>query len=282
MTPLRQRMLEDLQVRNRSPHTQRIYIDHVARFAKHYGKSPELLGLEELRTYQVYLVHTKRVGWSSFVQSVSALRFLYLVTLQKDWNIQFIAYPKRPRKLPVVLSLEEVSRFLDAVDNPKARMILTTAYAAGLRTSEVARLRITDIDSQRMVIRVDQGKGQKDRFVMLSPRLLDALRAYWRDSRPSDWLFPGQKPGAHLTVHTVQDACVRARRKCGVKKKITIRALRHSFATHLMEAGTDLRTIQILLGHRSLATTQRYTHVSQSTLRSTPSPLDLLPGPRDS
>ena len=209
-------------------------------------------------------------------QTVAALRFLYQVSLGREWPIRFIPFPKRSRRQPVVLSPEEVARLLAAAPGLKPRTVLTSAYAAGLRTGEVSRLRLADIDSSRGVLRIEQGKGRKDRLVMLSPRLLEALRAYWRLCRPAEWLFPGPT-GQPITPRTVLRYCKRAATAAGLDKHVTLYTLRHSFATHLLEAGADVRTIQVLLGHRSLSTTARYTHISTATLHATPSPLDLLP-----
>lgn len=275
MTPLRQRMLEDLRVRNFSPTTQRAYIYAVARFAQHFGKSPELLGPEDIRAYQLHLL-SKQLAWSTFKVSVCALRFLYGVTLGKDWAVRHIPYPHQPRKLPVILSLAELQQFFEAIPNLKHRAALMTAYAAGLRVSEVVALKVTDIDSQRMVIRIEQGKGRKDRYVMLSPRLLTLLRTYWKTVRPKEWLFTGYKPNQHLSVRALQVVCHNAWQNSGLTKPVTMHSLRHCFATHLLEQGTDLRTIQLLMGHRSLATTGRYLSVATSSICSTPSPLDLL------
>ena len=276
MTPLRRRMIEDMRVRNLSPNTQRLYIDGVARFARYFGKSPELLGPEDVRTYQVYLIHQKHASSSALQQAVCALRFLYRNTLGKEWALPYIPVPKREKKLPVVLSQEEVSRFLDHLPNLKHRALIMTAYATGMRVSEVVSLRAADIDSDRMMIRIDQGKGRKDRYVMLSPNLLELLRAYWKVARPTDWLFPGQRRGTHLTAKRVLQVCIKTGVAAGLSKRATVRALRHSFATHLLEAGANIRVIQILLGHRSLRTTARYTHVSQATICSISSPLDQL------
>lgn len=275
MTPLRQRMLEDLRVRNFSPTTQRDYVYAVAQFAQHFGKSPELLGPEDIRAYQQHLL-TKRLAWGTFNTRVCALRFLYRVTLGKEWAVEHIAYPRRSRKLPVILSLAELQQFFAAIANLKHRAALMTAYAAGLRVSEVVALKITDIDSQRMVIRVEQGKGGKDRYVMLSPRLLILLRSYWKTARPKQWLFPGRNRSGHLNVRTLQVVCQRARQNSGLTKPVTMHSLRHCFATHLLEQGTDLRTIQLLMGHRSLVTTGRYLSVATSSICATASPLDLL------
>jgi len=276
MTALRQRMIEDMKVRNFSPRTQQIYVDRVAKFAKHFGKSPELLGPEEIRSYQLYLIHDKHASWSTLNQHVSALRFLYRVTLEREWIIRNIPGPKKPLILPVVLSPDEVSRFFENISNLKHRAILMTAYAAGLRVSEVASLQPNDIDSQRMLIRIEQGKGRKDRYVMLSPNLLDLLRAYWKVARPTHWLFPGHPCNRPITREAIYQVCLKATKAAGLNKKVTVRALRHCFATHLLEAGANIRVIQMLLGHRSLQTTARYTHVSRETLGSTTSPLDLL------
>jgi site-specific recombinase XerD len=212
--------------------------------------------------------------------AVAALRFLYKVSLQRDWRFEeVIPAPKKPQKLPEVLSPDEVLHFLGCVGNTKHHAILTTCYAAGLRISEAVCLKPTDIDSQRMVVRVDQGKGQRDRYVMLSARLLEILRSWWRLERPQPWLFPGDIPGRHITKDAVEQACQKARRLSGIRKPITPHGLRHGFAVHLLESGTDVRTIQLLLGHRSLATTARYLRIATSKVCSTSSPLDLLPQP---
>jgi integrase/recombinase XerD len=276
MTTLRQRMIEDMRVRNLSPHTQRIYVDRVAQFARHFGKSPEQLGPEEIRAYQVYLINNKKASWVVLNQTVCALRFLYRITLGKEWIMRHIPGARKPVILPVVLSLEEVSRFFESIHNLKHRAIVMTAYAAGLRVSEVVSLRLSDIDSQRMVIRVEQGKGRKDRYVMLSQNLLDLLRAYWKAARPTYWLFPGRPSSRPINQRAMSHVCIKATKAAGLTKRVTVRALRHCFATHLLEAGANIRVIQILLGHRSLRTTSRYTHVSTETLRSVASPLDLL------
>src|SRR6266511_2222390 len=280
MTSLRRRMLEDMQVRNFSPHTQTSYVQQVSRFARYFQQSPESLGPEEIRAYQVYLTNEKKLAVSSVLIAVAALRFLYTVTLKKSWSVdEIIPAPKKPQRLPIVLSPDEVLQFLECVPGPKHRAILTTCYAAGLRISEVLHLRPNDIDSHRMVIRVEQGKGQKDRYVMLSPKLLDLLRTWWRMERPTAWLFPGDRPGQSISKDAVEQACQKARRRCGIPKPITPHLLRHAFAVHLLEAGTDVRTIQLLLGHRSLATTARYLRIATSKVCSTTSPFDLLPQP---
>ena len=280
MTSLRQRMTEDLQIRNLSPHTQKCYLEQVSRFARHFGKSPETLGSEDIRAYQVYLTNERKLAPGSIVIAVSALRFLYKVTLHKEWEIEeIIPAPKMPQTLPVVLSSEEVLQFLDCIEHIKHRTILTACYAAGLRISEAVSLKPSHIDSKRMVIRVEQGKGQKDRYVMLSPKLLETLRHWWRTERPIHWLFPGDIPGKHITRYAVEQACQKAHHRCGIAKPITPHSMRHAFAVHLLERGTDVRTIQLLLGHRSLATTARYLKIATNKVCSTTSPLDLLPHP---
>jgi site-specific recombinase XerD len=209
--------------------------------------------------------------------AVAALRFLYKVTLKRDWDIrQVVPGCRKPQKLPVILSREEVGRFLDAVGNLKYRVILTVCYATGLRISEAVRLTPAVIDSQRMTIHVQAGKGRKDRYVMLSPRLLDILRDYWRQARPKEWLFPGERSGQPLTPAAVEDVCRQVRRDANLAKPVTPHSLRHAFAVHLLEAGTDLRTIQLLLGHSDLATTVRYLHLATSRVCATASPLDAL------
>ena len=280
MTSLRQRMLEDMQIRNLAPATQRSYVEHISRFARHFGRSPAGLGPEEIRTYQVYLTSEKHLAPSTIIIAVAALRFLYKITLQKTWSVEAVLpAPKTAKTLPVVLSPAEVVHFLDCVKEPKHRTILTTCYAAGLRISEAVHLTIPAIDSQRMVLRIAQGKGQKDRYVMLSPKLLEILREWWRVSRSRPWLFPGARPGRAITTHSVNKACRQAHRRCRIPKPITPHSLRHAFAVHLLEAGTDVRTIQLLLGHRSLETTARYLCVATHTICATVSPLDLLPHP---
>jgi integrase/recombinase XerD len=276
MTALRQRMLEDLRIRNYAPKTQEIYVQQVARFAVHFGRSPDRLTREDIRGNLVHLVETERVSWSLFKQTVCALRFLYRVTLDRGDMVPDIPFPRGSKKLPTVLSPEEVVRLLQAVPNAKHRAVLITIYATGLRISEALALQVSDIDSARMVITVRQGKGRKDRTVMLSPHLLTVLRRYARRFRPQGWLFAGRRLSQPLHATAVQRACARARTVARLDKHATVHTLRHSFATHLMEAGTDLRVIQTLLGHRSVKTTAIYTHVSAQRLRTTPSPLDSL------
>ena len=276
MTPLRQRMIEDMKIRHFAPGTQCNYIRAVERLARHFGRSPERLGREEVREFLVYLVTEAGVSYGFLSQHVSALRFLYRVTLRKPWCPEDIPFPKQQKHLPAILTREEIVRFLSSIPNIKHRAVLTTCYAAGLRVSEAVRLRVSDIDSARMLIHVHQGKRNKDRIVPLSKTLLELLRTYFRAVRPRDWLFPGRY-GQHLSVRVVQHACKRARHTAGVK--LTVHGLRHAFATHLLDGGTDLRTIQVLLGHSSIRSTAIYTHVSTKVVAGVRSPLDEADSP---
>ena len=275
ISPLRRRMTEDMTVRNLSPATQRSYLHAVAKFSRHFGRSPDRLGLEEVRAFQVHLA-AKGISWPALNQTVCALRFFYGVTLGQAELPERIPHAREPRKLPVVLSADEVVRFLEAVPGLKSRAALTTAYAAGLRASEAVHLKLADIDSGRMVIRVEQGKGGKDRYAMLSAQLLAILRGYWRLAQPRHWLFPGRDESKPIDPQVLHAACRSACKAAGLAKHVTVHTLRHSFATHLLEAGTDIRIIQVLLGHNNLSTTARYTQVADTTIRSTTSPLDRL------
>ncbi len=273
-TALAQRMLEDLQIRNYSKQTMRQYLRCVSDFARHFATPPDRLGPEHIRTYQLYLVQQKKVAWSTFNQTVCALRFFYRTTLGVSWMIANIPYPRRQHTLPAVLSRAEVAAVLKAPRNPKHRAMLATLYAAGLRVSEMCALHVTDIESQRMVIRVRQGKGQRDRLVMLSPRLLQILRQYGKQYQLPHWLFPGQPSTQPIAQDSVRRMCSRAGEMAQIAAPISPHVLRHSFATHLLEEGVDLRRLQLLLGHRRLDSTSRYLHVASSTLQATPSPLD--------
>ncbi len=275
ISPLRRRMIEDMTVRNLSPATQRSYISAVSKFSRYFGRSPDHLGLEDVRAFQIHLVATG-ISWPALNQIVCALRFFYGVTLGHDAIPERIAYAREPQKLPVVLSADEVVRFLEAISSLKSRIALTTVYATGLRVSEVVLLKIGDIDSHRKVIRVEQGKGGKDRYVMLSPQLLRILRSYWQVTRPKRWLFPGRDQDYPLVTNVLHAACRSACTAAGLGKQVTVHTLRHSFATHLLESGADVRVIQVLLGHASLASTARYTRVATKTISKTPSPLDRL------
>ncbi|MCI0445656.1 site-specific integrase, partial [bacterium] len=249
----------------------------ISKFAEHFNKSPEELGLQEIRQYQLYLVD-KGTSWSVFNQTVAALRFLYLKTLKRNWKIEQIPFPRRVKKLPMILSTAEVSELLKKVGTYKHRVILTTIYACGLRLLEATHLKTTDVDSKRMLIRIEQGKGNKDRYVMLSDKLLALLREYYKVERPKGiFLFPSRKDcNKPINGTAIQKAFTRTINALGWRKQVSVRTLRHCFATHLLEAAVDLRTIQSLMGHRSLSTTQIYLHVSRSAIQSIASPLDLL------
>jgi integrase/recombinase XerD len=275
ISPLRQRMIEDMTIRNLSRATQQSYLYAVAKFSRHFNCPPDRLDMEHVRAYQLHLVN-RNYSWTHVNQVACALRFFYGITLGQKEAFERIVNGREPQKLPPVLDSEEIARFLAAVTGLRNRVALTTSYAAGLRIGEVARLQVASIDSKRMLIHVVNGKGGKDRYAMLSPRLLDILRAYWRRARPSVWLFPGQEPGEHVSTGALQAACRAARRQAKLGKPVTAHTLRHSFATHLLERGVDIRIIQVLLGHVDLASTARYAQVATSLIASTPSPFDGL------
>jgi integrase/recombinase XerD len=277
MTPLRKRMIDDMRIRNLSSQTIQSYVEKVARFARHFGKSPDRLGPEEIRTYLLGLLD-KHYSRSSLLQNICALRFLYRVTLRREWHDQALPIPKKERNLPVVLSREEIISFLDVLRGIKPHTFCLMLYATGLRVSECCHLAPDDIDSQRMVVRVRQGKGKKDRYVPLPPKLLQALREYWKEIQPKAWLFEGNTIGRRLTKETPERWCSLARELAGIAKPVTPHTLRHSFATHLLEGGTDLRTIQILLGHRSLSTTAIYLHIAANAPQLSKKCADLLEG----
>ena len=275
VSPLRRRMIDDMSLRNLSPATRRSYLHAVTKFSRYFGRSPDRLGLEDVRAFQVHLV-SQGISWPALNQTVCALRFFYGVTLDRGEIPERIVYARTPRKLPVILSADEVVRFLEAVPSLKAHVALTTAYAAGLRASEAVSLKVTDIDSDRMLIQVHHGKGAKDRTLMLSQQLLTILRTYWRLTRPGEWLFPGRSPDKPIDVQVLHAACRSATKAAGLIKRVSVHTLRHSFATHLLENGTDIRIIQVLLGHNNLSSTTRYTQVSSRLIRKTASPLDRL------
>lgn len=280
MTPLRQRFVDDLRLRNYSPRTVEAYVAGVARFAKHFGRSPEVLGSEEVRTFQLQMLKDK-VSWSKFNQTVCALRFLYGTTLGRPEQLPFIPYGKKTKTLPCVLSPEEVASLFAAADSGRDRMLLQTTYACGMRLSDVLDCQVTDIDSARMMVHIHQGKGHKDRLVPLSVKLLAELRAYWQCYRPRRWLFPNAAQTAPLCAGTVQKMFQRVRVRAGISKPASMHTLRHSFATHMLEAGVDLRTLQRILGHSSLTTTAVYLHLRNDYLQRLPSLLDLLVVPKE-
>jgi integrase/recombinase XerD len=285
VTPLRQRMQEDLQIRRYSPITIRIYLRAVAEFAQHFGKAPDRLSAEQIRQYQLFLMKEKKVSRSTFIQMVCALRFFYTHTLNRKIQMERIPFPRRERKLPLILSREEVKALLQAPADLRHRTLLAILYGCGLRVSELTELKVSDIDSGRNVLRVRHGKGRKERQTLLPAKLLELLRCYWRHRRPTDWLFPSTDSTRPISPKAVYLICRGAAQRAGISKPIHPHSLRHAFATHLLEAGVNLRTIQILLGHANLETTARYLHVADVAVRSTASPLDsldlnLVPSPR--
>lgn len=281
MTPLRQRLIDDLRLRNYSPRTIEAYVAGVAKLAQHFGNTPDTLGPEHVRDFQLHLL-SKKTSWSQFNQIVCALRFFFGVTLGRTHAVPLIPYGKRPSTLPPVLSSEEVARFLEFARPGQERVLFQTAYACGLRISELVHLQVQDIDGSRMMVTVRQGKGFKDRLVPLSPRLLKEMRWFWQTHRSKPWLFPGSQPGQPVHSGTVQRLFRQTLRRAGIEKAATPHTLRHSFATHLLEAGVDILTVQKLLGHSNLSTTTRYVHISNRHLQQTPSLLDLIAMPEES
>ena len=281
MTPLRQRMLDDLRRRNYSPDTIRGYIRAVQQFAEYFHRSPEQMGGEELRRYQLFLLHERKFALGTVENNISALRFLYKKTLKRrDLAFDDLPFPKQPRTLPTVLSQDEVTRLIEAAPNRMHRMLLMLLYATGMRRTEASLLKVSDIDSQRMVIHIHRGKGMRDRDVPLTPKLLEALREYWRWKKPRVYLFPSKRsaPGVEQPISdkTVWNLCRAAATRAGIHKKLGPHTLRHCFATHLLEAGADLRTIQLLMGHERLEDTTIYLHLSQRHLHAAINPLDQL------
>jgi integrase/recombinase XerD len=275
MSPLRRRMIEDMTIRKFAPKTQHDYLQRVKNFTIHLGRSPETASSEDVRRYQLHLT-ASGVGVPTVNQTVSTLRFFFKVTLGRPDLVERTAFVREPRKLPVVLSPDEVARLLDAAPGLKYRAALSVAYGAGLRVSEVTALKIGDIDSKRMVIRVEQGKGRKDRYVMLSPHLLELLRAWWKAARPQGWLFPGRDRVQPMTTRQLNRACHTAADMAAIGKPVSMHTLRHSFATHLLEQNIDIRVIQVLLGHAKLDTTALYARVATKTIQQVMSPLDRI------
>jgi site-specific recombinase XerD len=269
-------MAEDLKLKAYSPSTRKIYLLYARKFAAHYRRSPEELGEAEIREFLLYLMEVEQVSYETYRQILAALKFLYTVTLGRAWEVERIPFPKRRRRLPEVLSAEDVAALLGAIRSLRYRAMLMAVYGGGLRISEACRLRAEDIDSKRMVVRVRNGKGGKDRYTVLSQRLLEVLRVYWRAARPREWLFPGKTREGHICDSTVRAVFRQAREAAGIGAECTPHTLRHSFATHLLDAGTELVIIQALLGHRSIRTTSIYTHVSTRHIQKTQSPLDRL------
>jgi site-specific recombinase XerD len=272
-------MFEDMQLRNLTPATQRSYVHYVAEYARYFNRSPEKLDAEAVHQYLLYLLNERKLSPESVNTCVSALKFLYLNTLEMPWTDEYFPRAKRPHRLPIVLSQEEMLLFFDHIPGLKNRAALMTCYGAGLRVSEAVALKVSDIDGKRRLIRVEQGKGQKDRYAMLSDRLHMVLRRYYKALRPEEYLFPSWKKDRHMSAGSLQLACREAAAHAGLRKKVTVHGLRHAFATHLLEQGTDLRVIQVLLGHSQIDTTARYTRVSPQIVAGTLSPLDRLERP---
>jgi len=276
VTTLRQRMLEDLRIRNYAPSTVACYTRSVAEFASYFDRSPDKLGPKEIRQWQLYLLNEKKVRLPTYIQAICGLRFFYRNTLHRKIDVDRFPLPRYETKLPVILSKAEVKALLEAPKSLGERAILATMYGAGLRVSEVVNLKVSDLDRERKVIHVRGGKGHKDRQVMFSDSLREVLAAWWRWRRPKDWLFPGEKPGKPVSRETVHRMCKTAARLAGIGKRVHPHALRHAFATHLLDDGVSLPVIQALLGHLNLKTTARYLHVSDVALRSAKSPLEML------
>jgi len=275
ISPLRQRMTDDMTARRFSEATQRDYVRNVSNFTEFLGRSPDTATSDDLRRFQLHMAQQQVSPWS-INAAIAALRFFFTVTLERPDLVRPLRIVNEPRKAPVVLSQEEVARLLEAAPGLKYKAALSVAYGAGLRVSEVANLKVSDIDSERMTLRVEQGKGQRDRYVMLSPQLLELLRDWWRAARPQVWLFPGQNPINPMTPRQLNRAVTTAKDLAGISKRVSPHTLRHSFATHLLEQGVDIRVIQVLLGHAKLETTALYTRVAVNTVRDIKSPLERL------
>ncbi len=281
ISPLRQRMIEDMTMRKLSPGTQTAYIRAVKDFTRFLGRSPDTASAEDLRRYQLHLVE-QGISSGTVNASITGLTFFFATTLERPEAMAKMSHVYEPRKLPLVLSLEEVTRLLQAAGGPKYQAALAVAYGAGLRASEVVHLTVTDIEAERMVIRVEEGKGKRDRYAMLSPTLLDVLHTWWRHARaqrqvlPGGWLFPGQNPVNPLSTRQLNRAFHLARKAANIDKPVSLHSLRHAFATHLLEHHEDIRVIQVLLGHKKLENTARYSHVAAKLLREVKGPLEYL------
>jgi site-specific recombinase XerD len=279
MTPIRQRMIEDMRLRNFSTHTQDAYVRAVAHFTRHFMLPPETLTADQVREYLLHLVQKRHVAWSTYNQVRCGLQFFFRITLGRDDTFGGVPCARERKRVPVVLSPEELQRFFAVIRNVKHKAMFMTAYGAGLRVSELVSLRVEDVDSSRMVIRVRQGKGQKERYAKLSTHLLSVLRDYYREDKPNGLLFPSRtgKPMTGTAFNMITDYL---RRRSGLAKNVTPHTFRHSYATHMLDAGADLRTIQVLLGHQNIKTTAIYMHVSQAKIAGAPSPLDILYAPK--
>lgn len=270
-----EKMKDDLELKGLSERTQKLYLGEMRRFVKHFYKSPDNLGEEEIKEYLLYLLREKKCSTSSVNLAYSAIKFFYTETLGQKWDLKKICRTKQPKKLPVVMDIEEINALLNVTKNIKHRTIFTVIYSAGLRVSEASKLHVNDIDSKRMQIRIRSAKGAKDRYTILSNAALALLQKYWKTYQPKDWLFPGQKPGRQITTRTIQSVFETNKEKAKITKPVTVHSLRHSFATHLLENGTDLHHVQLLLGHKSSSTTTIYLHVKRKDLINIISPLDI-------
>jgi site-specific recombinase XerD len=278
MGAIKEKMKRDMEIRGLSPRTQENYLGCIKLFVKYFMISPDKLGLEDIYTYQAYMIRDRKVAENTYNQYVAALKFLYGRTLQRDWKIELIPYHKRSKRLPTVLNREEVVKLYKAVSYIKHKAMILTLYSTGVRASELARIQISDIESKRKLIRIDQGKNRKDRYVPLSEKLLKILREYWRSEKvkPKIWLFPGRSGSKPINRNSVRNVVNKAKEVAGIQKRVTTHTLRHSFATHQLEDGVDIRKIQLILGHRSLRTTAVYLHVASNYLENTSNPLDTL------
>ena len=276
MGRLYDKMKMDLELKNFSPKTVSCYLHWMVQFVRHYDRSPVDMGEDEIRKYLYHLIKVKKVSQSSINQAYSAMKFFYTTTLEREWNPLRIPRVKNGKRLPIVLSMEEVERLLGCIDNLKHLTILTTIYSGGLRVGEATRLKVSNLDSKRMTIRVEGGKGNKDRYTLLARHTLALLRTYWKVYRPDDWLFPGADPDEPISTASVRTVFKKALQKAGIAKKATVHTLRHSFATHLLESGTDLYYIQHLLGHTTAKTTSVYLHITGKDLARVRSPIDLF------
>ena len=274
MSKLTEQMQADLQLIGITPKTQHIYLREVSNLANYFNKSPEQLEETEVKEYLLYLLNERNLSQGTYRFYVAGLKFLYRTTLKREDVVANIQYPKRKKTLPIVLALSEVEALFSVTENIKHKALLMITYSAGLRLSETSRLKITDIDSKRMMVRVEQGKRSKDRYTILSQTALECLRQYWREYRPKEWLFEGQKEGTHIGLTAIRQIFLAAKKRAGITKPVSVHSLRHAFATHLIEAGTSLHHVQLLLGHRSPTTTTVYLHVSQLNLAQVTSPLD--------
>jgi site-specific recombinase XerD len=277
MDALREQMMKDLQLKGITPRTQKKYLREVSIMAKYFDKPLEELGEKDVKDYLVHMLETRKLSRGTYRGYVAGIKFLYKTTLNREDVVERIHYPKAKKTLPVVLDLAEIKAMLSVTENLKHRALLTITYSAGLRVSEAAKLKVTDIDSKRMMVRVHQGKGRKDRYSILSQTALELLRRYWRQYRPKEWLFEGQKDGTHIWYTAIRNIFFEAIKRAGITKPASPHTLRHSFATHLIEAGTSLHHVQLLLGHRSPTTTTVYLHVSKMNLAQVSSPLDSIP-----